>query len=225
MAQLFPKWINFEPLAAIMGGSLALVLGVGFISVQLGVAGLFWYFGSPEYTDVSYRPKQPIAYSHKLHAGDLGIDCRYCHSFAEESHEANIPSTQTCMNCHKLIFKESEKLPPLLESWATGKPIEWIRVHKVPDYAYFPHHLHLRAGVGCESCHGNVAEMELVMQTKPLSMNWCLDCHRNPDAKLRPESEITTMNWLPLENQMEFAAKIIKAKNLKPPDDCSACHF
>lgn len=214
MSQIFPKWMNAVPL----------VLALGAVLLLSGVTGFFWYFGSPDYTDVGYRPVQPVAYSHKLHAGDLGMDCRYCHSNVEVSQEANIPPTQTCMNCHTLVKPESEKLAPVRESWLTGKPLAWVRVHKLPEYAYFSHVPHLRAGVGCESCHGNIAEMEVVMQTQPLSMGWCLDCHRNPDKYLRPTTEITTMGWQPPEDQLVFAAKVKKEKNIAPPEECSACH-
>ena len=184
------------------------------------------YYGSPKYTDVGYRPKQPVAYSHKLHVGELGMDCRYCHASVELSHEANIPPTQTCMNCHMMIGTESEKLQMVRESFKTGKPIEWVRVHKLPEYAYFDHSVHLHAGVGCASCHGNVDEMEVVEQKHPLSMGWCLDCHRNPESHLRDLSKvsITDMKWAPPENQAETAAQIIRDKNLNPPEDCSACH-
>ena len=189
-----------------------------------GSVGFFWYYGSPKYLEVGYRPKQPVPYSHKLHAGDLGIDCRYCHNFVEKSAEANIPPTQTCMNCHTLILPESEKLLPVRESWATGKPLQWIRVHKLPEYAYFDHSAHLRAGVGCASCHGNVAEMDEVMKVEPMSMGWCLDCHRNPDMHLRPLDQITNMKWVPPPNQLEYAARIKKERNIAPPENCSACH-
>lgn len=214
MAQIFPEWTNKLPLAVAVG---ALVL----IS---GIVGFFWYYGSPKYIDAGYRPKQPVAYSHKLHAGDLGIDCRYCHNYVEVSQEANVPPTQTCMNCHTLVKPESEKLQLVRESFVTGKPLEWIRVHKLPEYAYFDHSAHLRAGVGCASCHGNIAEMEKVMQVQPLSMGWCLDCHRNPDMHLRPKSEITNMYWQPPANQLEFAARVKKERKIAPPENCSACH-
>ncbi|MCA9740460.1 MAG: cytochrome c3 family protein [Deferribacteres bacterium] len=215
MAQIFPKWTN----------TLPLILAVGGVFLLSGVTGFFWYYGSPKYTDVGYRPIQPVAYSHKVHAGDLGMDCRYCHNYVETSQEANVPPTQTCMNCHTLVLPESEKLLPVRESWATDKPIEWVRVHMLPEYAYFPHSPHLRAGVGCESCHGNVAEMEVVMQSQPLSMSWCLECHRNPDMHLRPSDQITVMGWQAPDNQLEFAARIKKEKNINPPENCSACHF
>ncbi|RMD93312.1 MAG: cytochrome C [Calditrichaeota bacterium] len=214
MAQLFPKWTN----------KLPLILAVSSLVLVSGIVGFFWYYGSPWYTDVGYRPKQPVPYSHKLHAGDLGIDCRYCHNFVEVSAEANIPPTQTCMNCHTLILPESKKLLPIRESWATGKPMQWIRIHKLPDYAYFDHSAHLRAGVGCSDCHGRIDQMEVVEQVKPLSMGWCLDCHRNPDMHLRPLSEITNMKWIPPKDQLEFAARVKRERHISPPENCSACH-
>ena len=214
MAQLFPRWTNKTPLYLVVG----LVLGT------TALIFLIWYYGSPKYTDVGYRPDQPVDYSHKLHAGDLGIDCRYCHWGVESSAHANVPSTKTCMNCHTLVGTDNEKLLPVRESWANKEPIQWVRVHKVPDYAYFNHAAHVNAGVGCITCHGNVAEMERVMQTESLSMKWCLDCHRAPDDHLRPVSEVTNMNWTPLTNHATFVQKWKQEKNINPPVDCSGCH-
>jgi len=189
------------------------------------VVGFFWYYGSPWYTDVGYRPDQPVPYSHKLHAGDLGIDCRYCHVSVERSAVSNVPPTQTCMNCHTLVLPQSEKLLPVRESFASGLPLKWVRVHQLPGYAYFDHSIHLSRGVGCISCHGNVAEMETVTLEKPLSMSWCLDCHRNPGPNLRPLDQITNMKWQPPADQAEFAARMIKELNINPPvTDCSGCH-
>jgi hypothetical protein len=214
VAQIFPKWTNKLPPLVLLAATFVVIAVIGF----------FWYYGSPEYTDVGYRPEQPVPYSHKLHAGNLGMDCRYCHTSVEVSAKANVPPTQTCMNCHNLILTESEKLLPLRESWTTGKPIEWVRVHKIGDYAYFNHSRHVNAGVGCVSCHGNLAEMEKVMQVEPLSMGWCLDCHRNPAPHLRPVEEVTNMKWTPPENHLEFAQRMIKEKNIAPPENCSGCH-
>ena len=137
---------------------------------------------------------------------------------------AGVPPTQTCMNCHTLVKTDSEKLKAVRDSWANGTPLEWVRVHKIPDYAYFDHSAHISVGVGCESCHGNVREMEVVRQEKPLSMGWCLDCHRAPENHLRPASEVTTMNYENPPNQLEFAASQIKLKNINPPINCSGCH-
>ncbi len=214
MSQIFPQWTNKLP--AILLAAVAL-LGAG-------VVGFLWYYGSPKYTDVGFRPKQPVQYSHKLHAGDLGMDCRYCHNYVEKSAVANVPPTQTCMNCHNLVLPASEKLLPVRESWATGDPVEWVNVHMLPQYAYFNHAVHLNAGVGCISCHGNVAQMEVVQQVQPLSMSWCLDCHRNPDPYLRPVDQITNMDYTPPADQAEFAKRMKEEKHLNPPVDCSGCH-
>ena len=190
----------------------------------MSVVFFFTYFGSPEFTDVGYRPEQPVDYSHKLHAGELGIDCRYCHTSVETSQEAMIPPTQTCMNCHSVVDAESEKLELVRDSWNQNKPIEWVRVHMLPDYAYFDHSIHLTAGVGCASCHGRVDQMEKVMQVEPLSMSWCLDCHRNPENHIRPADQITNMDWEPSDNHHEIVSKYIKDRNISPPEDCTACH-
>ncbi len=214
MAQIFPKSANKIPI---------IVIAVVAISLTFAV-GLIWYYGSPKYTDVGYRPVQPINFSHKLHAGDLGMDCRYCHNQVEFAPAANVPTVQTCMNCHKLVGIENEKLLPLRESWATGDPVQWIRVHNLPDYAYFNHSAHVNAGVGCISCHGNVRWMPIITQVEPLSMSWCLECHRNPDDHLRPVSEITNMEWTPLPGHAEFVEQLKKDNQVKPPTDCSGCH-
>lgn len=190
----------------------------------MAVVFFFWHFGSPWYTDVGYRPDQPVDYSHKLHAGDLGLDCRYCHTKVETTPFAGVPPTQTCMNCHEVIGTDNTKLLPVRESWSSGKPIEWVRVHDLPDYAYFDHSVHIRAGVGCESCHGNVRNMEKVTLSKPLSMGWCLDCHRDPDPHLRPAKAITEMNWTPDDDHATFVERLKTEKNIAPPEDCAACH-
>jgi len=214
LAQLFPKWTNRIPTALAAGTAAVLIAGVGFI----------WYFFSPSYTDVGYRPKQPVPYSHKLHAGDLGIDCRYCHTGVETQAHANVPPTATCMNCHKLVKPDSDKLALVRTSYETGRPIEWVRVHQLPEYAYFNHSAHINAGVGCISCHGNIAKMDEVTLAEPLSMSWCLDCHRNPTPNLRPVDQVTNMDYQPPADHSELAARMIEEKNIKPPIDCSACH-
>ncbi|MDT8325330.1 MAG: cytochrome c3 family protein, partial [Bacteroidota bacterium] len=198
MAQIFPEWTNRLPGRIILSGGVLVILAV---------AGI-WYYWSPWYTDVGYQPVQPIPYSHAFHVGELGMDCRYCHTGVEVSPVAMVPPTQTCMNCHAMVKTESPALAPLRESWETGTPLRWVRVHKVPDYAYFDHSAHVRVGVGCESCHGNVAEMEEVFLDQPLSMGWCLECHRNPDPHLRPVEDITVMGWTPPEDQAARAAVI-----------------
>jgi hypothetical protein len=167
---------------------------------------------------------QPVPFSHKLHAGDLGIDCRYCHTSVEVSTAASVPATQTCMNCHRLVKTESPLLAPLRESAAQGRPLRWVRVHDLPGYAYFDHSLHLRAGVGCSSCHGDVAAMEVITQAEPLSMSWCLDCHRAPDRALRRRALLTDTSWTPPEDQLAFAAEVKEELALAPPETCTGCH-
>jgi hypothetical protein len=214
LAQLFPKWSNRLPLFAGLVAPVALLLLV---------AGI-WYYGSPRYTDVGYRPEQPIPYSHALHVGELGLDCRYCHFSVEQSRVAVVPPTATCMNCHHVIKRDSELLGPLRASEKTGRPLRWVRVHNLPDYAYFNHAVHVHAGVGCASCHGAVDQMEEVTQAEPLNMGWCLDCHRNPAPHLRPQEEVTNMEWFPPKDQASWAAETISERRISPPEDCSGCH-
>ena len=192
----------------------------------LYVIGLVWYGASPKTTDVGYAPKQPVPYSHALHAGELGIDCKYCHTTVDKAPFAAVPSTETCMNCHQRIHVTSPKLEPIRSSFATGKPVEWTKVHDLPDYAYFNHGVHVAKGVGCVSCHGRVDTMEVVTQHEPLSMGWCLDCHREPERALRPAEEVTNMAYEPPPGQTQLArgAELRAEHNINPPTDCSTCH-
>ncbi|MCS6913664.1 MAG: cytochrome c family protein, partial [Myxococcota bacterium] len=178
---VFPPWTNLLP--PITGAAAVLVLG--------GIVFAFWYYGTPKHLDVGYQPPQPVPYSHQLHAGQLGLDCRYCHANVERSWVASVPPTQVCMGCHASIKKDSPYLAPVRQSWATGQPVPWIRIHKSPDYVYFDHSRHVSRGVGCVECHGRVDTMERVRQVEPLSMGWCLECHRDPAPRLRPVEFIT----------------------------------
>lgn len=214
MAQIFPRSTNRLPLALALAGALAPAAAVGFV----------WYYFSPSYTDVGYRPVQPVPYSHKLHAGELGLDCRYCHASVEVSAVANVPPTQVCMNCHRLVARDRPTLQPVRDSATSGKPLRWVRIHNVPDYAYFEHRAHVRAGVGCVSCHGHVEEMEVVQQVEPLSMSWCLDCHRNPGPRLRPPAEVTNMKWTPPRDPAARQRLQAQLAAVNPPVDCSGCH-
>ena len=214
MAQILPPWSNKIPLFGAVAGGLG---------ATLAIAGV-WYYGSPKYTDVGYRPIQPVPYSHKLHAGELGLDCRYCHASVEVSPVANVPPTSACMNCHKTVKRDSPKLEPIRESASTGRPMRWIRVHSLPDYAYFRHDVHVAAGIGCVSCHGRIDEMEVVTQTQPLSMSWCLDCHRDPASHRRPVPEVTNMKWAPPKDRAALAARLEREHPVDPPVDCSGCH-
>ena len=211
MTLLFPKWTNRLP--QIIG---ALVLaGGGAVTFVIG----FWF--SPRHTDVGYAPEQPVPYSHKLHAGLLGIDCRYCHQNVERSPHASVPDTNTCMNCHAQVKKDSPNLEAVRKSVANNAPIPWIKVHMLPQFAYFNHEAHLRAGVGCVSCHGRVDKMEVVRQAEPLSMGWCLDCHREPEKHLRPTAEVTNMDYV---HTLAEGLRLKQEKNINPPTHCSGCH-
>jgi menaquinone reductase, multiheme cytochrome c subunit len=173
---------------------------------------------------VGYSPQQPVPYSHAMHVGQLGMDCRYCHNTVEISARASIPPTQTCMNCHHAILADSAKILPLKESYATGMPMEWVRVHDLPDFAYFDHHAHVRRGVGCVSCHQRIDKMEQVYQAEVLSMRWCLDCHRDPEPKLRPQEYITSMAWSAGTEQATLGRRLRVENNINPSTDCSTCH-
>src|SRR5436190_13317058 len=223
MANIFPRGSNLLPLKIVL---VALVFGS---AVTLAVP----YYFTPKYTRVGYRPQQPVNFSHEIHAGQLGMDCRYCHSFVEVAAHSNVPTTQVCMNCHSQVQKENPKLAPVRESWATGKPIEWVQIHKTPDYVYFNHSAHVNRGVSCVSCHSRVDKMAVVSQAEPHSMAWCLDCHRAPEKALRPLDKITDLGWQPTpeRNQSVEEAQLILGKGLKekwhisPPDkNCAGCH-
>ena len=214
----FPSWtITVRDLS---GGILLLV--------PLYLIGLVTFGGSPTTTDVGYMPAQPVPYSHALHAGELAIDCRYCHNTVEQAGHSAIPPTATCLNCHSMIHTEKASLAPVRESAESGQPVEWIRVHDLPDYAYFNHAVHVNRGVGCVSCHGRVDKMEEVYQHEKLSMGWCLECHRAPEEHLRPLDQITNMTWDPEEamglSQLELGLQLKEEWNIEPPQNCSACH-
>ncbi len=189
-----------------------------------GALGLVAYLANPQVLDTGYAPIQPVAYSHKLHAGNLGIDCRYCHFTVERSAFAAIPPTETCMNCHSRVKPDSPLLSLVRESYATGRPIPWVKVHRLPDFVYFNHQAHVTAGVSCVSCHGRVDQMIEVKQVQPLSMAWCLDCHRNPAPSLRPVELVTNLGWKPDRDPAALGAELMEAKRIAPPVDCSGCH-
>ena len=198
MGNFFPRWTNWLPL------KLAIALGFIVLGVSVGVA----YYSTPKYTRVGYEPTQPVPFSHKIHAGQLCLDCRYCHSFVEASSHANVPTNQTCFNCHGPgkgnIRSDSPHLEKVVKAQETGQPIPWVKVHKAPDYVYFNHSAHLNRGISCQSCHGKVNEMEVVRHDQPQSMGWCLDCHRNPENNLRPLDQVTNLNYEP--GQLDRAA-------------------
>jgi Cytochrome c7 and related cytochrome c len=186
MAQVFDRSSNaLARFSLVLTGVIVIALGVTLDQLQR----------SPWVTRQGQRPDQPIPFSHKHHVEGLGLQCQYCHTQVEKAAYAGIPPTKTCINCHAQIWTNAELLEPVRQSWATGASIQWIRVHDLPDYVYFNHEIHVNKGIGCASCHGRVDEMPLMYQQNTLQMEWCLNCHRNPAANLRPTSEIYNMSW------------------------------
>jgi hypothetical protein len=168
--------------------------------------------------------EQPIPFSHAHHVGSMGIDCRYCHTSVDNSDWAVIPPTKTCMNCHSQIWINSSTLEPVRESFRTNQSIKWTKVYDLPDYVYFNHSIHVKKGVGCETCHGRVDQMPLMYQNPSLQMRWCLDCHRNPEKNLRPRDQITTMGYVPSEPQEQLGARLVKEYHVQKLDTCWTCH-
>jgi hypothetical protein len=241
MANFFPRWTNWLP--------LKLLICAGAVGTAL-VAGV-WYYCTPSYARVGYQPDQPIAFPHDVHVDQLGMDCRYCHSFVEVAAHSNVPTTQTCMNCHSQVQKDNPKLQPLRDSAATGKPIDWVQIHKTPDFVFFNHSAHVNRGVSCASCHGDVNHMSVVYHHQPHSMAWCLTCHRAPEQNLRPPEQVFNLDWKPEdEDPKAFMARFgiphgeseedwsRKSKltreeigrtlrdrwKVNPPENCAGCH-
>lgn len=212
--------LNFPPWATTIRTLIPPLLGGGLLYVIV----LVWYGGSPLTTDVGYEPVQPVPFSHELHAGDMGIDCRYCHTAVETSAHATVPTTETCMNCHQRVRAKSPNLAAVRESWTSGMPVKWVKVHDLPDFAYFNHSAHVTRGVSCVSCHGRVDTMARVAQVEKLSMGWCLDCHREPERHLRPTEFVTKLDWVSEEDPLVLGARIKESNHINPPQDCSTCH-
>lgn len=168
--------------------------------------------------------EQPVAFDHRHHVADDRIDCRYCHADVEKGPSAGIPSADRCMGCHGQVWSESELLEPVRESYYTGRPIAWERVHRLPDFVFFDHSVHVTNGIGCETCHGRVDRMARIYQVAPLTMGWCLDCHRDPERHLRPLDAITAMGWKPRVPGEAPGPVLAEAYGVKPKTDCTACH-
>jgi len=214
MAVIFPK-------------SSDIILKVAGLVIALGAVGAtaaYTYYTWPTVIDTGYQPVQPIPYSHKLHAGQMGIDCYYCHSTVYKANFAAVPAQTTCMKCHMQVKKDSPRLAVLREAADTGKPIQWVQIHRLPDFVYFSHQAHLSAGVSCVSCHGRIDQMIEVKQEKPLNMAWCLECHRNPEENIRPAELVTKLDWVPDGDPAEIGREIIAKKHIEPPTNCSGCH-
>ena len=223
MANIFPPGTNQTVMKA--GACLAILGGLVTMAV--------WYYFTPKYSRVGYEPVQPVHFQHDIHVGQLGLDCRYCHSYVEVSGHSNLPTTQTCMNCHSQVQKNNPKLQPVRDSFASGIPITWVKIHNVPDYAYFNHSAHVNRGVSCVSCHGKVNEMNVVYQDQSQSMGWCLQCHRNPENAVRPIaaaaggiSPVYDLNWEPPtgKSRADIGKQLVKDWKINPPKDCAGCH-
>jgi len=218
MSQIFHPSTNTFAKVSIFGAVffLALLGGVGLVLAR-----------SPYVTDVGIARPQPVQFSHEHHVNGLGIDCRYCHTSVEVSPYAGIPPTHTCMSCHSQIWNDSPALEPVRESYRTGLPIVWTRVHRVPDYVYFNHSIHVNKGVGCASCHGQVDQMPLVWKAEPMTMEWCLDCHRTPEQHLRPLDQIYNMDWAPEEDQLALGQRLKEEYHVADAytlTQCYVCH-
>jgi hypothetical protein len=215
MSQIFPRSAN-----AVARASLFILLAT--------VALLGWLImllmRSDFVTGANANVEQPVQFSHAHHVGGEGIDCRYCHTSVEQSGFANIPPTKTCMNCHSQIWLNASYLEPVRDSFKTNRSIEWIRVHDLPDFVYFNHSIHVKKGVGCETCHGRIDQMAGIYQVNSLQMEWCLNCHRNPEQYLRPREFVTKMGYVPDGDQLEIGNRLKAEYKVQSLTSCSTCH-
>src|SRR6059058_1563779 len=206
MPQIFHRSTNTFSKASIFGSVFIL-------------AFLLWLFGawsrSSWATQAGVAREQPVPFSHAHHVGDVGLDCRYCHTTVETSGFANVPPTKTCMNCHSQIWSTSPTLEPVRASLRSGESIRWTRVNDLPDFVYFDHSIHVNKGVGCYSCHGAVDRMPLMYAAHTLQMEWCLECHRNPEKELRPREQVFNMEYVPPQDQATLGAKLAKQYHLR----------
>ena len=215
MSQVFPKSANAWSKASIAG----LLIVLGFLG-----ALIMTLQRSDFVTSANRFIEQPVQFSHQHHAGGIGIECRYCHTSVEVSPSAGIPPTKTCMNCHSILFSNTSYLEPVRASFRDDKPLRWIRVHDLPDFVYFNHSIHVKKGIGCETCHGRVDQMPLMYQQNSLQMEWCIECHRNPEKYVRPRSEITTMGYRPAVPQEALGPQLVKEYGIHGNTSCSTCH-
>lgn len=215
MAQIFHPSTNTFSRVSLFGAVFAL-------------GGLLWGLAqvnrSSYVTWAGVAREQPVPFSHRHHAGELGIDCRYCHTGVEVSSSAGIPPTETCMNCHSQIWSDSPMLEPVRASYRSGESIQWVKVHDLPDFVYFNHSIHVSKGIGCATCHGRVDRMNLMWQESSLQMEWCLGCHRDPVPYVRPRSRVFDMRWSPPSDQATQGAELVRAYGIHGRQDCSTCH-
>ncbi|MGH9699405.1 MAG: cytochrome c3 family protein [Candidatus Acidiferrales bacterium] len=217
MPQIFHRSANLIARVSIIGAVLlVLALGWALYAIEL----------SPYYTHVGEAPPQPVPFSHRHHVGELGLDCRYCHTSVENSSFAGIPPTQTCMTCHSQIWTNAAMLEPVRASYRTGKSLEWTRVNALPDFVYFDHSIHISKGIGCTTCHGPIATMPMTYKAGTLYMEWCLNCHRQPEKFVRPRSEVFNPNYVPPSGheQLVMGKKLVAEYKIKSLQNCSTCH-
>ena len=217
MTQIFHKSFNTLSKASIVLGGLV---------AATAVTWLLSANRAPYISLVNVPREQPVPFSHKHHVGGLGLDCRYCHTSVEESAQASLPSTKTCMTCHSVVWTNAAMLEPVRESYRTDRSIEWLKVHDLPDFVYFDHSIHIKKGVGCASCHGDVTQMPLMMRKNTLNMEWCLSCHRAPEANLRPREEVFNPTWTPSHDrpQAELGAELAERYRVEKLTACGTCH-
>lgn len=218
MAQIFQRSINWLATASIIGT----IVAVGLVfAILLNINRL-------DYVSQVGNPKdQPVPFYHKHHVTGMGLDCRYCHTSVEESSFAGLPPTETCMTCHSMIWTEAEVLEPVRASFRENRPLAWTRVHDLPDFVYFKHDIHVSKGIGCQTCHGQVDQMPWVWKENTLNMEWCLDCHRQPERHIRPREEVFNMNWRPPADQAEVGARLVQEYGVRTSQltNCSVCHL
>ncbi|MGD0674205.1 MAG: cytochrome c3 family protein [Polyangiaceae bacterium] len=215
MRPLFPIWSDS------LFRLCLVVAATGFVATA--TLTILWA-RTPYATKEDEPVQQPIEFDHRHHVRDDGIDCLYCHYEAQRSKYAAPPPTSVCMNCHSQVWQESERLAPVRASWFDDRPLRWRRVHQLPAFVYFDHSAHVSHGVGCAECHGRVDLMAQVHAVAPLTMEWCLDCHRDPDPHLRPLSEITNMEWHPAGPRREIGARVKRDLHVQPSVQCTTCH-
>ncbi len=215
MAQIFHRSTNTL--------SRLSIYGAVFILAALGYAG-YAVSRSPYFTEVNVARDQPVPFSHKHHAGGLGIDCRYCHTSVENSSFAGLPPTATCMTCHSQIWANSPMLEPVRASYRNDQSIEWVRVNALPDFVYFNHSIHVHKGIGCTTCHGPIGEMPLTWRANTLQMDWCLDCHRQPELYVRPRESVFSADYKPPADQPAMGRRLVKQYKIQELTNCSTCH-
>ena len=215
MPQVFHHSTNLISRLSIYGAFVLILIG-GFVP---------WLVDrSPYVTQQDVPRDQPVPFSHRHHANELGIDCRYCHTSVEKSSFAGLPPTETCMTCHSQIWKNSPMLEPVRASFRDDRSIEWVRVNALPEFVYFDHGIHVAKGIGCTTCHGPIGSMTLTWAAAELKMGWCLDCHRNPEKYVRPKEEVFSISYRPPANQRELGRRLVKEYGISSLQDCVTCH-